>query len=93
MFSIEIAGKLTQVNVFEMTQKSSQLQVLLEKYDQIVFRTGLGELREIKDKLNLKPTKCPIKVLQVPYTVKVKLGEILERMVIEGNLEKTDCSE
>ena len=32
-------------------------------------------------------------VLQVPYTVKVKLGEILERMVIEGNLEKTDCSE
>ena len=56
------AGRLTQVKVFEMTQKSSQLQVLLEKYDQIVFRTGLGELREIKDKLNLKPTKCPIKV-------------------------------
>ena len=31
------AGRLTQVNVFEMTQKSSQLQVLLEKYDQRIM--------------------------------------------------------
>ena len=35
----------------------------------------------------------PNQSLQVPYAVKVKLGEILERMVIEGNQEKTNCSE
>ena len=29
----------------------------------------------------------------VPYAVKVKLGETLERMVMEGNLEKIDYSE
>ena len=49
-----LAGRLTQVNVLEMTQKSNQLQVLLEKYDQTVFRSGLEELREIKAKLKLK---------------------------------------
>ena len=42
------AGRLTQVNVLEMTQKSNHLQVLLEKYDQTVFKPGLGELRETK---------------------------------------------
>ena len=37
-----------------MTQKSNQLQVPLEKYNQTVFRPGLGELREIEAKLKLK---------------------------------------
>ena len=41
------AGRLTQVNVLETTHKINLLQVLLEKYDQRVFRLGLGELREI----------------------------------------------
>ena len=53
------AGRLTQVNVLEMTQTSNQLQLLLEKYDQTVFRPGLGELREIKAKLKLKPNAQP----------------------------------
>ena len=47
------AGRLTQVNVLKTTQKSNQLQVLLEKYDQTVFRPGLEELREIEAKLKL----------------------------------------
>ena len=78
-----------------MTQKSNQLQVLLEKYHQTVFRPGLGELREIEAKLKLKPNAQPkfCKPRPVPYAVKVKLGETLERMVIEGNLEKIDYSE
>ena len=89
------AGRLTQVNVLETTQKSNQLQVLLEKYDQTVFRPELGELREIKAKLKLKPNAQPkfCKPRPVPYAVKVKLGETLERMVMEGNLEKIDYSE
>ena len=33
------------------------------------------------------------KTRPVPYTVKVKLGETLERMIMEGNQEKIDCSE
>ena len=47
------AGRLTQVNVLETTQKSNQLQVLLENYDQKVFRPGLGELKKIEAKLML----------------------------------------
>ena len=89
------AGRLTQVNALETTEKSNQLQVLLEKYDQTVFRPGLGELREIEAKLKLKPNAQPkfCKPSPVSYAVKVKLGETLERMVIEGNLEKIDYSE
>ena len=49
------AGRLTQVNVLETTQKSNQLQILLGKYDQTVFRPGAGELREIEAKPKLKP--------------------------------------
>ena len=81
--------------MLETAQKSNQLQVLLERYDQTVFRPELGELREIKAKLKLKPnaqTKF-CKPRPVPYAVKVKLGETLERMVLEGNLEKIDYSE
>ena len=48
------AGRLTQVNVLKMTQKSNQLQVLLEKYYQTVFRLGLGELREYAVKVKLE---------------------------------------
>ena len=53
------AERLTQANVLEMTKKGNQLQVLLKKYDQKVFRPGLGELREIKAKLKLKPNAQP----------------------------------
>ena len=89
------AGRLTPVNVLETKQKSNQLQVLLEKYDQTVFKHGLGELREIKAKLKLNPSTQPkfCKPHPVPYTVKVKLRETLERVVMEGNLEKIDYSE
>ena len=71
------------------------MQVLLEKYDQTVFRPGLGELREIKAKLKLKPNTQPklCKPCPVPYAVKVKLEETLERMVRKCNLEKIDYSE
>ena len=70
-------------------EKSNPLQVLLEKYNQTVFRPGLGELREMKAKLKLKPNAQPkfCKPYPVPYTFKVQLGETSERMVMDGNLE------
>ena len=58
--------------MLEMTQKSNQLQVLLEKYNQTVFRTGLGELREIEAKLKLKPNAQPSFASHVQYHMQLR---------------------
>jgi hypothetical protein len=86
------AERFTQVNLLEI---EDQVQALCKKYDETVFKPGLGKLKEIKASLKLKQNTQPkfCKPRPVPYAVKPKLEATLEKMVAEGNIEKVDYSE
>ncbi len=90
------AEQLTQkVNAVDDSGKPEKLQATLNKYAATIFKPGLVELKEITANLKLKPnaqTKF-CKPRTVPYAVKPKLEEALERMVAESNLEKVDHCE
>ena len=72
-----------------------QLRGMLDKYVDTVFKPGLGEVKGIQASLKVKPnTQAKFcKPRSVPYAVRPKLEESLERMVEEGNLRKVDYSE
>ena len=75
--------------------KEVSIEALLDKYKDTVFMSGLGEVKELTAQLKVKPeTQAKFcKPRSVPYAVKPKLDEALDRMVAEGNLEKVDYSE
>ena len=75
--------------------KEVSIEALLDKYKDTVFIFGLGEVKELTAQLKVKPeTQAKFyKPRSVPYAVKPKLDEALDRMVAEGNLEKVDYSE
>ena len=75
--------------------KPAELKRILEKYAQSVFKPGLGQLKGITAQLKTKPECQPkfYKPRPVPYALKPKVEETIERMVAEGNLEKLDYSD
>ena len=76
------------------TEKPVKLKRILDKYSDTVFKPGLGELKEIKAQLHLKPEAQPrfYKPREVPFAVKPRLEKALEEMVEEGNLERVGFS-
>ena len=72
----------------------SPLQALLDKYH-TVFQETLGTLQNFKALIyvdpNAKPKYC--KARPIPYAVKAKLEEELDRLVAQGTLEPVQMSE
>ena len=71
----------------------AELKRILVKCAQFVFKSGLGQLKGIiTAQLKTKP-ECQSKFYKprpVPYALKAKVEETIERMVAERNLEKLD---
>ena len=69
-----------------------QLQQLLDKYADTVFKPGLGKINGITAHLTLKPDSQPkmFKPRPVPYALKARIETVLDRMETEGSLEKID---
>ena len=68
--------------------------VILEKYQQI-FQEGLGLLRGYKAKIHIDPKAIQkyFKARSVPYSLKAKIEELLEKLVKEGVIEPIQYSE
>ena len=72
-----------------------QLQQLLDKYADTIFKPGLGKMNGITAHLTLKPDSQPkmFKPRPVPYALKAQIETVLDRMETEGSLEKIDHCE
>ena len=70
---------------------SPGLHQLLQQYDQ-VFQEGLGTLRGYEDKIEVDPNAQPMfsKARTLPYAMRPKVEEELNRLVAEGTLEPVD---
>ena len=82
--------RLVNVNSIVKHDTPLQLQQLLNKYAGSVFKPGLGKLKGITAKLMLRPESTPrfLKPRPMPYSLRPKVEETLNRMVREGNLTK-----
>ena len=67
---------------------SSGLQELLSQYDD-VFQEGLGTFQGYEAKIEVTPNATPrfCKARTVPYSIRPKVEEELDRLVAEGTLE------
>ena len=70
------------------------MDALLEKYQEI-FQEGLGLLWGYKAKIHIDPNATPkyFKAHLVPYLLKAKIEEQLEKLVKEGVMEPIQYSE
>ena len=73
---------------------SDSLQALLQKYEK-VFQEGLGTLKNFQAKIHVDPTASPkfCKARTVPYTMRGKVEEELERLVQEGTLKPVQLAD
>ena len=73
---------------------SDSLQALLQKYEK-VFQEGLGTLKNFQAKIHVDSTASPkfCKARTVPYTMRGKVEEELERLVQEGTLKPVQLAD
>ena len=73
---------------------SPGLHELLSKYDEL-FQERLGTFKDYEVKIEVDPgaTPCFCKARTVPYTMREKVNEELNRLVAEGTLEPVDYSD
>ena len=73
---------------------SQSLQVVLNAH-QAVFQEGLGKMEGFKVKLHVEPTAKPryFRPRAIPYALRDKVEEELERLVAEGTLEPVETAE
>ena len=76
------------------TIQINPLEALLEKYN-AVFKNTLGTLKDFKAHIHVDPSAKPkyCKARTIPYAVKTKVEEELNRLVSEGTLEPVQISE
>ena len=67
---------------------NSSLKTVLDRHS-AVFQEGLGKLKDYKAKITLDPQATPrfCKVRPVPYALKTKVEEELDRLMAEGIIE------
>ena len=72
----------------------TKLSTVLTKH-QDVFKEGLGKLKEVKAKIYVEPADQPkyFKARSVPYSMKIKVEEELDRLVSLGILQPVQFSE
>ena len=67
---------------------NSSLKAVLDRHS-VVFQEGLGELKGYKAKITVDPQATPrfCKARPVPYAIKTKVEEELDRLMAEGIIE------
>ena len=80
--------------VFHVQVVSPQLQRILDK-NKVVFVEGLGMLKGIEAKISADPGATPkfLKARPVPYALKAKVEQELERLQKEGIMSAVDFTE
>lgn len=75
-------------------ENSEELQILLRKYSN-VFKEGLGTLKGTQAKIYVDQNAKPkyFKARPVPYALKDKIEQELDRLEKEGTIEKVEFSE
>ncbi|KAL0879388.1 hypothetical protein ABMA27_003149 [Loxostege sticticalis] len=76
-------------------ETNPKLDELLEQYSTNVFSNNLGKIPNYQGHLNLRPNTQPIfiKPRRVPYALKSKVDEEIERLCTQGVITKIDHSE
>ena len=71
------------------------LKQTIDKYAKTVFKPGLGKLEGITANLKCRPDSQPkfCKPRPVPFALKPRVDEALDRMVADDNLERVDYSD
>ncbi|XP_057685312.1 uncharacterized protein K02A2.6-like [Corythoichthys intestinalis] len=88
------ALRVNWLEVRQLSDGSSQLQVILDKNEE-VFREELGSMEDITVKLHIKPGSKPVfmKARTVPYAIRDKVEADLDALVKSGFLEPVTTSE
>ena len=73
---------------------SQSLQAVLDAH-QAVFQEGLGKMKGFKAKLHVDPTANPryFRPRSIPYALRDRVEEELDRLVAEGTLEPVETAE
>ncbi|XP_057692513.1 uncharacterized protein K02A2.6-like [Corythoichthys intestinalis] len=87
------ALRVNWLEVRQLSDGSSQLQVILDKNEE-VFREELGSMKDITVKLHIKPGSKPVfmKARTVPYAIRDKVEADLDALVKSGVLEPVTTS-
>ena len=86
--------KLDWTKIFHVSNSKRQLKDVLAKHE-AVFQSGLGTMKKFKAKLHLKQNSSPkfVKARPVPFAVRPKVEEELNKLEQDGVLEKVTYSE
>ncbi|KAL9978544.1 hypothetical protein ACROYT_G016071 [Oculina patagonica] len=86
--------KLNWPRIKQLTSHDKRLEEILQKHAQL-FGEGLGTLQGTKAKIHVDPTATPIfhKARPVPYALREKIEQDLERLEKAGTIEPVQYSE
>lgn len=87
--------KLADMRSIQTCTKAPKLEKLLEEYNSTVFDTNLGEIPKVRGHLTLKENTQPIfiKPRRIPYALRAKVDEEIDRLEKQGIITKIDHSE
>lgn len=91
----ELNVNLADLRTLETVSHPPKLDELLEQYASTVFSPDLGEIPNVRGHLALKENSQPvfIKPRRIPYALKPKVDEEIDRLCKQGVLTKVDHSE
>ncbi|XP_046968007.1 uncharacterized protein K02A2.6-like [Vanessa cardui] len=91
----ELQVDIANLHSIDCTDQSLKLDQLLEEYSTSVFRSDIGKIPNFQAHLNLKTNVQPIciKPRRVPYALKSKIDNEIERLCEQGIITKIDHSE
>ncbi|XP_047987904.1 uncharacterized protein K02A2.6-like [Leguminivora glycinivorella] len=91
----EFKVDLADMNSVETCMKTTKLEKLLEEYDSTVFNSNLGEIPNVRGHLTLKDDARPIfiKPRRIPYALRAKVDDEIERLEKQGIITKIDHSD
>ena len=86
--------KLNRPIIKQLSSHNKRLEEILQKHAQL-FEEGLETLQGTKAKIHVDPTATPIfhKARPVPYTLREKIEQDLERLERAGTIEPVQYSE
>lgn len=87
--------KLADIRTIETYEKVPKLEKLLEEYEPTVFSSNLGEIPNYRGHLTLKENCQPIfiKPRRIPYALRTKVDNEIDRLEKQGIITKIDHSD
>lgn len=91
----ELDISLADIKTVHTSDKYATLDETLKEFSTSVFRSDLGKIPNFKAHLHLKENTQPIfiKPRRIPYALKTKVDEEIERLCAQGVLTRVDHSE